>query len=317
MTQNYIEISNGPLRARLLTTGAALNGVWHSTVQRSLVLGWAEGSDGSYMGALVGPVANRIAGAGIDIDGTDWQMHRNEGANCLHSGDQGLHARTWEVTAQSKSSVTFCVTLQHGDCGLPGLRHIKARYTLKPSSLRLDISATTDRTTVMNIAHHPYWNLATEGDVRSHDLLVFADTYLPVMPDKLPTGAQASVEELGLNARTATPLVNAAPLDHNVCLANARSDALRPAARLTGPNGMRLSISTTEPGLQVYDGALIPASTGRTHLGAQSGPYAGIAMEPQGWPDAPHHDGFPPIMLESGDNYRQSTLYTLKRLQIP
>lgn len=318
MTKDHIDISNGTLRARLLAQGARLGGLWHGADARSVVLGWAEGSDGTYMGALVGPVANRVTNAAIDINGTRWQMHRNEGANCLHSGEEGLHTRTWDVTQQDETSVTFCVTLQHGDCGLPGLRQITARYALQDKSLRLDIDATTDRTTVMNIAHHPYWNLAGAGDIRSHDLTVFADTYLPIMPDKLPSGTQAPLAELGLIAGVPTPLTKAAPLDHNLCLTEARSDVLRTAARLTGPNGLHLTIATTEPGLQVYDdGSQLAAATGRTHLGAQLGPFAAMALEPQRWPDAPHHDGFPPIVLKPAEAYRQSTVYTLEPSQIP
>ncbi|MFX4298064.1 MULTISPECIES: aldose epimerase family protein [Roseobacteraceae] len=317
MTADYLEISNGTLRARLLPQGAALNALWHSAVPRSLVLGWVDGAKGGYMGALVGPVANRIGGAAVTIDGTRWQIQPNEGVNCLHSGDQGIHTRIWKVTEHSKDSVTFALTLLHGDCGLPGRRVITARYALEHAALRLDICATTDRTTLVNIAHHPYWNLAGQGDVRGHHLLVHADSYLPVGPDKLPTGAQASVADLGLVARTSTPLIDAAALDHNLCLAPARSDALRPAARLTGPNSMQLSIATTEPGLQVYDGAGLRDTQNSANTGARTGPYAGIALEPQGWPDAPHHDGFPSIALRSGDNYRQTTLYTLELLQIP
>ncbi|UOA27100.1 aldose epimerase family protein [Pseudosulfitobacter sp. DSM 107133] len=312
MKPKYIEISNGPLRARLLAKGAALGGLWHSAVSGSLVLGYTDDTDLGYMGALVGPVANRVGGAVIEIDGTRWQMHANEADNCLHSGDQGIHARVWEVADQSASSVTFSLTLQHGECGLPGLRRISACYTLKQSSLRLDITANSDRKTVMNIAHHPYWNLAAKGDIRSHDLLVHADTYLPVKADKIPTGEQACLEGLGLAGRTSTPLVNVEPMDHNLCLASTRSDTLRPAACLTGPNGMQLTISTTEPGLQVYDGAGLSEQETPNNIGAPVGPYAGIAMEPQGWPDAPAQDGFPSIMLHPDDNYRQSTLYVLK-----
>lgn len=312
MTPDYIEISNGPLRARLLAKGAALGGLWHSAVSGSLVLGYTDDTDLGYMGALVGPVANRVGGAVIEIDGTRWQMHANEADNCLHSGDQGIHARVWQVADQSATSVTFSLTLQHGDCGLPGLRQITACYTLKQSSLRLDISANTDRKTVMNIAHHPYWNLAATGDIRSHDLLVHADTYLPVDDDKIPTGEQASLGDLGLTARASTPLVNAGPIDHNLCLASTRSETLRPAACLTGPNGMHLSLSTTEPGLQVYDGSGLSGQESSHYIGAPIGPYAGIAMEPQGWPDAAHRESYPSIVLLPGNNYRQSTLYSFK-----
>ncbi|WP_037915302.1 aldose epimerase family protein [Sulfitobacter sp. 20_GPM-1509m] len=311
MKTNEIEISNAQLRARVSPLGAALVGLWYGDLPRSLVLGYADGTAAGYMGALVGPVANRIGGAAVTIDGTRWQMQANEGANCLHSGDAGLHSRLWSVDDHSASHVTFSVTLAHGDCGLPGLRRITARYALDGSDLLLDISATTDRTTVMNIAHHPYWNLAGSGTIRDHGLQVFGDSYLPVDAGKLPTGAQASIRDLGLSPGEVTQLDQAAPLDHNICLGPGQ-DTARPAACLTGPNGLQLIIETTEPGLQVYDGAGLPDQPKAATLGAQIGPYAGIALEPQGWPNAPHHESFPAIVVQSGNNYRQTTRYILK-----
>ncbi len=310
MNAEHIEIANDQLRARLSQLGAGLVGLWHGAVQNSLVLGYADGTPAGYMGALVGPVANRIGGAAVTIDGTRWQMQANEGTTCLHSGDGGLHSRLWTVSDRDATEVTFALTLAHGDCGLPGLRRITARYAVQGPSLRLDITATTDRATVMNIAHHPYWNLAGSGTIESHELRVFGDSYLPVDAAKLPTGALAPVSDLGLSAHAATTLGQAAPLDHNICL-GVRRDTPQPAACLTGPNGLSLTISTTEPGLQIYDGAGLPEQPEAAVLGARIGAYAGIALEPQGWPDAPHHDSFPPIVLQSGNNYRQTTLYTL------
>ncbi len=310
MNAEHIEIANDHLRARLSPLGAGLVGLWHGAVQNSLVLGYADGTPAGYMGALVGPVANRIGGAAVTVDGTRWQMQANEGTTCLHSGDDGLHSRLWTVSDRNATEVTFALTLAHGDCGLPGLRRITARYAVQETTLQLEITATTDRATVMNIAHHPYWNLAGSGTIESHELRVFGDSYLPVDAAKLPTGAQAPVSDLGLSAQAATRLEQAAPLDHNICL-GVRREAPQPAACLTGPNGLHLTISTTEPGLQVYDGAGLPEQSEAAVLGAKIGAYAGIALEPQGWPDAPHHDNFPPIVLQSGNNYRQNTLYTL------
>ncbi|WP_339766467.1 aldose epimerase family protein [uncultured Pseudosulfitobacter sp.] len=310
MNADHIEISNDHLRARLSPRGAGLVGLWHGAVTRSLVLGYADGTPAGYMGALVGPVANRIGGAAVTIDGTRWQMQANEGTTCLHSGDDGVHSRVWTVSDHSATEVTFSLALDHGECGLPGIRRMNARYTLEGSALRLDICAITDRTTVMNIAHHPYWNLAGSGTVQDHSLRVFGDSYLPVDADKLPTGAQTSISALGLMPDRDTPLHHAAPMDHNICLGRKR-DTPHPAACLTGPNGLHLTISTTEPGLQVYDGAGLPDQPDAAMLGAKIGPYAGIALEPQGWPNAPHNDSFPAITLLSGNNYRQTTIYTL------
>lgn len=314
MNADHIEIANDHLRARLSPLGAGLVGLWHGAVTRSLVLGYADGTPAGYMGALVGPVANRIGGAAVTIDGIRWQMQANEGTTCLHSGDDGLHSRLWTVSERNTTAATFALTLAHGACGLPGLRRITARYALQGSALRLDIAATTDRDTVMNIAPHPYWNLAGSGTIKTHSLKVFGDSYLPVDAAKLPTGALAPVSDLGVSAQAAKLLSQTKPLDHNVCLdisLGDKRDTPHPAACLTGPNGLQLTISTTEPGLQVYDGAGLPDQPDAAVLGASIGAFAGIALEPQGWPDAPHHDSFPSIALQTGNNYRQTTIYTL------
>ncbi len=311
-----ITLSAHGLRARILPRGATLSGLWLEGRVRSVVLGFDDPADHQrvpiYAGAIVGPVANRVTRGKLVINGTSFQMPVNEDSGAtLHSADTGLHRVLWDVAEADAQSVHLTTTLPHGHGGLPGLRRLSVSYALEPGPrLSLRIEATSDRPTVMNVAHHPYWNLAGTGTVKDHRLHLAGDRYLPTDAGLLPTGQTAPLSDLGLSATHPVMLDHASALDHNICLADAPpADPVR-AARLAAADGLTLDIATTEPGLQVYDGAGLPQLDGVTALGAPFAPYAGIALEPQGWPDAPNHAGFPSILLQAGHRYCQNTTYS-------
>jgi aldose 1-epimerase len=302
------------LTVALCAFGARMTGLWYRDYAHSLVLGAPHEADFAgdlmYFGALIGPVANRISGACIRIGESSWQMEANEGHNCLHSGNQGLHALTWPITDQSAQHVTFEITVEHGHCGLPGNRTFKAIYRIEGASLRLDITATTDRTTPVNIAHHPYWNLSGEPSVAAHMLRTAAHTYLPVDGATCPTGDVAPVADTPYDFRRPRAVPTDITLDANLCLAHARYATPRFAARLSAPQAPELEIATTEAGLQVYNGTGLTATQVHLHRGQKLDRCAGIALEPQGWPDAPSHAGFPDIWCDAGAQYRQTTIYS-------
>ncbi len=149
--------------------------------------------------------------------------------------------------------------------------------------MRLELTATTDRPTWMNLAQHSYWNLDGSPHWQGHSLRIAAEHWLPVDDRLLPTGEMRPVAG-EMDFRRPRLLQPGAPaLDHNFCLAPARR-ALTEVAEVTGAQGLRMRIATTEPGLQVYDGR------GAVRPG---GPvYEGLALEPQGWPDAPNRPAF-------------------------
>ena len=189
-----IHLRNADLHASLRLRGAALVGLRFAPDDLNLVLGFADPEAHDhvpiYAGALVGPIANRLQGGRLQIDGQTYQMDLNEGGiTTLHSGPDGLHARNWDVLQQSKAAVTLGCTLPDGACGLPGTREITARYSLDGSTLILKITATTDAATPINIAAHPYWNLDGQGDLRSHRLHLNTNQYLPTDADNLPLNA--------------------------------------------------------------------------------------------------------------------------------
>ncbi len=183
----------------------------------------------------------------------------------------------------------FEIELPDGAGGFPGNRLLRATYGLDAAgALTLDLTASTDAPTLMNPGHHGVWNPDGDGDPRKLTLEIPSDRYLPTDKAKLPTGEIAAVAETPYDHRA--PRVPDASLDHNFCFAPGMG--LR--ARLTGISGRTLEIQSDAPGLQAYAG------------GAR-----GIALEPQLWPDAPHHSHFPSILLRPGDTFRQRSRYTL------
>jgi aldose 1-epimerase len=271
--------------------------------RRRVVLGYQRLDDylanPAYLGAIAGRHANRIAQGRFRLDGRDYQLTLNEnGRTHLHGGVRGFSHQPWRVVEQDEDSITLGLTSPDGDQGYPGTVEVHCTYTLSaPATLRVALSATTDAPTPLNLAHHSYFTLEDGADIRSHRLQLGAAAYTPVDADLIPTGA--------ITAVTATPFDFQAPrpidiaLDHNFVLSGQG-----PAAILSSADGRaRLTVTTDAPGLQVYDGrglqALGPGIGGQHHF-----PYAGLAMEPQTFPDGPNHENFPDAILRPGQTWR-------------
>ncbi len=234
----------------------------------------------------------------------------NEGANLLHGGRDGTQARNWQLDTRTATSVRLRLALADGVGGFPGNRLIMAEYRVADAALSLVLSATTDAPTLINLAHHGYWHPDGTADTRGLRLTVSADSYLPVDAALLPTGEERGVHD-AFDLRAGRRLDGTEGYDHNFCLAHAPRP-LAEAAKLAGRLAT-LHLATTEPGLQVYDGRALDSRPFAGHGGSPYGPQAGLALEPQRWPDAPHHPGFPPILLSPGETYRQETRWRFTR----
>ncbi|MFQ1701733.1 aldose epimerase family protein [Loktanella agnita] len=297
-TVHKITLRAGDLTVSLLTWGAVIQDLRLHGVDRPLTLGSVNLADYEgdmrHHGALIGPVVNRISNARARVDGMMYELERNEnGSVHLHSGAQGTHLQVWEVAEVTDSSATLTIDLPDGICGLPGNRHVSVTYTLTaPANLTMHVTGTTDATTLMNFANHSYWNLDGSDCWTGHQLQIAVDRYLPSTAGNFPTGEIADVTGTDMDFRQPRAIAPGAPLlDHNFCLSDQRS-ALRDVLWLTGQSGVSLTMATTEPGMQVFDGR--PG-------------YQALALEAQHWPDAPNNHGFPPITLRPGETYRQTT----------
>ncbi len=307
---HQLTLSAGDLSVDLLTYGAVLQHVRLAGIDHDLSLGSDDIADYQgamrYYGALIGPVANRISGARATVDGAEYRFVANNNRALLHSGRHGTQSKIWQVTEQTADRVRMSIELPDGADGFPGTRRISLRWqVLPPSVLRLEIEATTDERSLMNPVNHSYWNLNGTPTTEGQLLRVAADHVLPIDAESLPTGEIAPTAGSDLDFRAPRPLAPAAPaLDHNFCLSSEDVD-LREVAELIGDR-VSMRLATTAPGLQVYDG--------RDCDLAGFAAYAGLALEPQRWPDAPHNPAFPDITLDPGKSFRQVTEWRFSKV---
>lgn len=307
--------ANG-LRVVLLTWGARLAELWAPDAKgilADIVLGhdslqvWQ--THGAYLGATCGRYANRIAGGRLSLDGRTIQLDRNEGANTLHGGSRGFDRKHWQIADHSDAHVTFTTTSPDGEMGFPGTLQVHATYRIEATGLTIEMTATSDAPTIVNLVNHAYFNLAGQGagDVMGQQLQIEASRYLPVDAQLLPTGEILSVTGTAFDFRQPRPIGTQLPgpnaFDHNLCLsAPLGKDGLRPCLTATDPaSGRRMRLSTTEPGVQLYTGAHFD---GPGKQGARYPRFAGFAVETQRFPDSPNHPQFPSARLDPGQTYR-------------
>lgn len=313
---SLVRLERGGTSIAVMSWGASVQDIRRAERPHSLVLGSGDFepylAEMRYFGAIVGPVANRIANGCIEIDGAVYDLEKNEsGVTTLHGGTTGLGVRNWHLDGYDDRSCRLSCRHADGESGFPGNLRVSACYALDESgALQLDLIAETDTPTYCNLAHHSYWNLDGTADLRGHKMQILADTYLPVDEDLIPIGTPAAVT--GTRFDFTTPRTLPAPggdtIDHNFCLDD--RSAGQPACILAA-DGIRLEIETTEPGLQVYDGAGLNTGRWAGHLGRPYGANAGVALEPQVWPDAPNREGYPPSLLGPGETYHQTSVFRL------
>jgi aldose 1-epimerase len=320
-------IAGGGLSAQVLSWGAVIQDLRLEGHAAPLVLGFETfdpyPAHSPHFGAIAGRYANRIRDGRFPLDGGVVEVDRNFlGKHHLHGGFAGTGKRPWRLAGLGADWLRLEIDDPAGHGGYPGTLRIGCTYRCTDQgALRLELEAETDAPTLCNLAQHSYFNLQDGGasDGRGHRLTVAAERYLPVDAEMIPEGPPAPVADSAFDFRA--PRVIAGPeakdrpgpeggaIDHNYCLAPARRP-LAFAARLEGGSGVAMEVWTTEPGLQVYTGAKIavpvPGLGGRRY-----GAFAGIALEPQIWPDAPNRPEFPQAVLRPGARYAQVTEYRL------
>ncbi|MBP0617651.1 aldose epimerase family protein [Jiella mangrovi] len=310
-----IIIEKDGMAVEILALGASVvsirpRGAPHSMVL-SMPLDQYGAANQSYAGASVGRFANRIARGRFDLAGRSYQLSINDGVNHLHGGTGGFSTQEWSILERSPSRAVLTTTAKDGDDGYPGNLYARAIFTvLAGDALEIAYEAVTDRPTIANLTSHLYFNLDGTGDVLGHDLTVPAGHYLPVDETTMPTGEIASVAGTRFDFCEGRRLADRPEgLDHNFCLYSHRSMNPRPAATLRSErSGWTLEMTTTEPGLQVYDGAKFDGSQSHAD-GRPIEAFAGLALEPQIWPDAPNRPSFPTALLLPGETYRSVSRY--------
>ncbi len=289
--------------------------------RRDVALGYADvGSylEGTYyLGAVVGRYANRVAHGRAVVGGSEVELGTNDRGHHLHGGPDGFDQRLWEVVDAGPDHAHLRLVSPDGDQGFPGEVTVDAHWSVSGDEVRLDLEATTDAETLVNLSSHLYLNLEGDGlegatTIDDHVLAVPAATYLPVDDTGIPLGDPEPVEgtpfdlragrRLGDVARTAHPQTAAAQgVDHDLVV---DGQGLRTVATLTSPaTRTRMTLTSDQPGLQVYAGDFLDGSSpSRTGRLLRQGD--GVALEPQLHPDSPHHPDWPSAVLRPGETYR-------------
>ncbi len=310
-----VGVQGDGLSAQVLTLGAIMQdlrreGVAHPLTLAAPTLAPYLGPM-AYFGAMVGRFANRIGEARFTLDGQDHALGQNcHGRNCLHGGPEGSAHQLWELRDHATDRLRLGLHMADGHMGFPGNLEVELEISIDGTTLQFEVTAETDRPTPCSFAQHNLYALDDTGSIAQHRLRIAAEAYLPVDDTLIPTGEIRPVADSAFDFRTPRSLHEVA-LDHNFCLSGAPG-MLRPAAWLkSAASGVALEMMTTEPGLQVYTGHGLPRAGVIGPDGTPYGQYAGVALEPQAWPDAPNQPGFPPAILRPGQRYHQITRVTV------
>lgn len=272
--------------------------------------------DHPYFGATIGRFANRIAQGTFSLDETTYTLAVNNGENHLHGGVAGFDKQIWDAEPfenADEAGVRFRLTSPDGQEGYPGTLEVTATYTLNSKNeLLLSYTAQTDKTTVVNLTNHTYWNLGGPGtSVLDHLFSSAAEGYLPVDETTIPLGRIAPVEDTPFDFRTPKTLGTDGDklpggYDHCMVLPENREGILRPLGRMIHPEtGRRMEFFTDQPGYQLYtayylDGLALREGKRADSLGA-------FCVETQKFPDAPNRPAFPSTVLNPGETYRHNT----------
>jgi aldose 1-epimerase len=281
----------------------------------------------AYLGGLIGRYANRLGQARFALDGVVYPLASNDGANHLHGGRVGFDKVLWRAAPRATPggpALELTYDSPDGEEGYPGKLSVCVVYTLThDSALEIAYTATTDRTTVVNLTNHTYWNLAghAAGTILDHQLQLDAQRFAVVGPGLIPTGELRAVAGTPLDFRTATAigaridrddeqLRVATGYDHSFAV-DGTSGELRRAARVVEPSSGRvLDVLTTEPAVQLYSGNVLDEP--RAKRGATYRRRTGFCLETQHHPDSPAHPSFPSTVLAAGASYRSRTIYQLR-----
>ncbi len=291
-----------------------------------IVLGFDELEDyvkGSpYFGATVGRVANRIKNARFELEGKKYKLAANDAPHHLHGGTKGWDKVVWNaqpLETTSGAALKLIYVSKDGEEGYPGTVTAETTYALTDDNeLRVAMRASTDKTTLVNMAHHSYWNLGGHGSgpVSGHTLQLFASQYTPAT-GLVPSGSVAAVAGTPFDFTTPKAIgkdlaaAGGKPVgfDHN-WVVDGEPHALRTAARLADPkSGRVMTVESDQPGIQFYSGNFLDG----TAVGKGETPYAqytGLCLETQKFPNSVNVPAWQKeVVLRPGQSYEHTMVH--------
>lgn len=275
-----------------------------------------------FFGALVGRYGNRIAGGKFTLDGTEYDLVKNNNGNHLHGGTKGFDKVVWsaeEVPSEEGVALRLSYLSKDMEEGYPGNLDVEVLYTLtSDNTIKFDYVATTDKKTVVNLTQHAYFNLnGGKRDILNHELLLNADEFVVVDEQLIPTGEIRSVENTPLDFRKPVKIGERIDDDYEQLRLGRGYDhcfvingqGLKFTAEVYDSlSGVVMTVHTTEPGVQLYTGNFLDGSfSGKD--GVVFKKRTGFCLETQHFPDSPNRSEFPSVVLNPGEIYKTQTTY--------
>lgn len=319
------EMENDDLRVVISSYGATIleidmkgnDGAWHNTTLGYETIDDYMARNGTYFGALVGRVANRIAKGEYVINGKKYHCAINNGPNSLHGGVEGFSYKNFDSLIEDDSLVmTYCSL--DGEEGYPGTLDLSCTFSLEDNTLFISYDAVSDADTLLSLTHHTYFNLADQDvSAENHRMQIDAERHGCVDENTLATGQFREVTGTPLDFRQPALIAqgldlsdpqcaNANGIDHHFVFEEDQTVTLTDPA-----SGRTVTVSTTLPGAQIYSGNFIDKSAGRG--GKTYDQHWGIAIEPQTVPDSIHNQEHPASLLRAGEPYHEEIAYTFSQ----
>ena len=295
-----------------------------------IVLGYKDAmsyfGDGAASGKSVGRVANRIAKGKMVVDGVEYNLEINNGPNHLHGGTKGFANQLWESRVET-NRVVFSRTSPDGEQNYPGELYVEAGYYFSDDNeLEITYMARTDKTTVVNLTNHVYWNLAGEGSgqtIFDHELHLNCSQVLEMDPTQIPTGVKLDVKGTPQDFTTwrkfgdeilseFNHMKDFKGYDHYFVLDGWQPNILAKVGELRhAASGRKVEVLSSQPGAMVYTGNWLEGGCPVTKSGSRYQDYAGVAIECQNYPNAINEPSFPSAILNPGETYCQKIVFKL------
>lgn len=299
------------------------NGIFDDVVTGySDIDGYIHG-DNSF-GATIGRYGNRIANGKFELDGVTYSLAQNNGENHIHGGLQNFSNAVWDVLENESNDqkLTLHYLSKDGEEGYPGNLDVTVVFSLTDKNeLIIDYEATSDKSTVVNLTNHSYFNLAggSFDPVYKHELQIMAQQFVPGTKDLIPLGELWDIANTPMDFNTPTPigkrigddyeqLINGGGYDHTYVLDNEKGDLVKYAVVTEQKTGRVMECWTTEPGVQLYTASHFNGSqTGKN--GVKYKKHGAFCLETQHYPDSPNQPQFPSTVVRPNEKYKTTSIY--------
>lgn len=332
LVNQFIMKNINGMKVGIITYGGIitfLNAKDKNNVYEDIVLGYDNlaqyENSNPYFGAIIGRYGNRIAGGKFHLNGKNYELAKNNGDNHLHGGLKGFDKVVWEakqILNDNRASIELKYLSKDMEEGYPGNLEVKVIYTLDNNDqLTVNYEAVSDKTTIVNLTQHSYFNLSGDfkNDILDHELVINADSFLPVNSKLIPTGKFKDVKGTPFDFRDPKQirrdigiedeqLKNGLGYDHCWILNNQSEGFRFVASAYDKISGRLLEIFTDEPGIQFYSGNFLDG----TLPGKKGDKYnfrTGFCLETQHFPDTPNQKNFPSVQLNLGEKYLSKTSF--------